>query len=260
MIPIKKIALLFIILLASCTKTPSNTLASSDEIASEKQEKHSSDQSIEYPSSIPLGEYSYKLIMNGTQIGRATTSNTISNNTFIVDTEMIMDVSSVKNITKQTIKETLKFEPISFESVNTVVTKNNTQKISWLAKFDGKKIILKNDNNTSEFKPDEPFRFDGNFILNELIAQKFKENSTVSLKIYDPTLEPEDIIPVQVRLVGMKEIKINKKSKKVLHLSYAIENFKNIDIYIDSKGVVQKSVIIMLNNKIELVIDSNDEK
>jgi hypothetical protein len=242
-ITVKKIVLLLIVLLFSCNKTSSSLLISDEDI----------------PSKLPMGEYSYKLIMNGTEIGKATTSNTISDNNFIVNTEMIMEIGAVKNITKQTIKETLNFEPISFESVNTVTTKNNTQEISWKANFDGKKIILKNENNTNEFNPNEPFKFDGNFILNELIAQKFKENSIVSLKMYDPTLEPEDLISVQVKFVGMKKIKINNKTEKVLHLVYAIENFKNIDIYIDSKGVVQKQVIIMLNNRIELVIDSKDE-
>jgi hypothetical protein len=33
-----------------------------------------------------------------------------------------------------------------------------------------------------------------------------------------------------------------------------IENFKEIDIYIDEKGVTQKADILMLNNRIELVI------
>jgi len=193
--------------------------------------------------------------MNGSEIGRATTSNTISENTYITSTEMTMTIGPVKNVTKQTVKETLNFEPISFESIHTVTAGNNTQKISWSAKFDGKKITIKNDNNTSEFIPKETFRFDGNYMLNELINKKFKKNSAVSLKMYDPTLEPEDIIPIQVKFVGEKEIKINNQTKKVLHLVYAIENFKNIDVYLDSKGVVQKSVIVMLNNKIELIID-----
>ena len=209
----------------------------------------------EMPSKLPMGEYSYKLIMNGIETGSAVTSTVISENTYITNTVMSLEIGSVKNITNQTIKETLNFEPISFEAIHTVITENNTQEVSWLAQIDGKKIKLKAGDCLIEFELNEPFRFDGNFILNELIAQRFRKNSAVSVKIYDPTLEPEDLIPVQVRFVGIKNIEINNKMKRVLHLVQSIENFKNIDIYLDSNGVVQKSVIIMLNNKIELIID-----
>ena len=209
----------------------------------------------EMPSKLPMGEHSYKLIMNGTEIGSTITSTTISENIFIVDTIMTMEIGSIKNVSRQIIKETLNFEPISFESIHTTSTEDNTQVISWLANFDGKKIILKTDNSTIEFEPSEQFIFDGNFILNEFIAQKFKKNSIISTKMYDPTLEPEALIPVKAKYLGTKKVKINNKSKRVLHLVLAIENFRNIDVYMDSKGVVQKSVMIMLNNRIELVID-----
>jgi len=229
----RKIILLFIVLLASCSKIPSG---------------------------LPMGEYSYQLIMNGSKLGTAVTSTGIFENTYVTNTVMTLEIGDVKNITNQTIRESLNFEPISFESIHSVIVNDNVQEISWLANFDSNKISLKMGDTSIEFESDEPFRLDGNFMLNELITQRFRKNSAVSTKIYDPTLEPEDLIPVQVKFVGTKNVLINNRVQRVFHLVQSIENFMNIDIYLDSKGIVLQSVIIMLNNRIELVIDEGYDK
>ena len=224
----RKLVLLFIILLVSCSRIPFE---------------------------LPMGKFSYKLIMNGTKLGTAVTSTIIHEGAYITNTVMTLEIGDVKNITNQTIKETLDFKPIRFESIHSVIVDDNVQEISWIANFDGNKIMLQMGDTLIEFEPDEPFRLEGGFILNELITQRFRKNSVVSTKIYDPTLEPEDLIPVQVKFVGMKNIEINNRTHRVFHLVQAIENFKNIDIYLDSRGVVKKSVMIMLNNRIELILD-----
>jgi hypothetical protein len=54
--------------------------------------------------------------------------------------------------------------------------------------------------------------------------------------------------------MGQEKLEINGRPKKVFHMKQIIENFKEIDIYLDEKGVTQKADILMLNNRIELVI------
>ncbi|PKL35724.1 MAG: hypothetical protein CVV44_19535 [Spirochaetae bacterium HGW-Spirochaetae-1] len=205
------------------------------------------------PTAIPMGSWNYRLLMNGVAIGKATISNELKNGIYTSGMEMTMEMGRIKNTARQVTVETDSFQPIKLEILNTVVNGSDVQKMHTTALFSGKNVTVNTDGMESTVTIEKPFILDGNFFMSQLLKEKFKPGARVSAYLYDPTFELEEPVRVIARVMGSENISIDGKTISVIHIVQAIENFKNIDIYIDESGVTQKAVIVMLNNKIELL-------
>jgi hypothetical protein len=206
------------------------------------------------PRTIPMGTWEYRLILNGMDIGSATVINEEKESEYLSTITMNMSVGNVQNSSKQIVTESRSFEPVKLEIYNRIVNGKNEQKINTIASFKGKEITVTSGSTTSTVSIDHPFVLDGNFFITKMIEKRFETGSHVESSIYDPSFELENTIRVKVLVVGQEKLTINGNLKKVFHMKQIIENFKEIDIYIDEKGVTQKADILMLNNRIELVI------
>lgn len=206
------------------------------------------------PTAIPRGTWEYRLLMNGVEIGTASVSNDRKNNFFISTVKMDMMLGKIKNSTRQTITETTDFKPVKLEIFNTVINDRDRQEINTIAEIKDGRILLTAGGSSSEIKIDKPFILDGNYFMNFFIKNKFKKGSEVSALLYDPSFEAEEPINVKMTMKGHENITLNGKTRRLIHLVQRIENSKNIDIYIDEMGVAQKAIILMLNNRIELII------
>ena len=208
-----------------------------------------------YPTAIATGTWHYTLLMNGVKIGTAVTSTQKKENQIRSEVEMTMELGAVKNRTRQIITETTDFRPLKLEIYNDIINGDKVQKVATIAEVKGKEIHLSTGGHSAKVKITKDFVFDGTYFMSRLIAAGFKEGTRVSSYLYEPTFEVEEPILVSVTMAGRERVTINGKSRNLIHLVQVIENFKNIDIYIDDNGVAQKAVILMLNNKIELIID-----
>ena len=129
-----------------------------------------------------------------------------------------------------------------------------SQEINTVASFEGAKVTVSTGGKAANVVIDGPFILDGNFFMNSMLEKKFSKGSIVEARMYDPSFEIEDTIRVRVQVMGVETVDIDGKERSLLHIKQIIENFKNIDIYLDENGITQKARILMLNNVIELVI------
>jgi hypothetical protein len=225
----KKILLLLIsaVLIVSCSKTP---------------------------ASIPSGQWSYKILMNGTEVGSADISNKMENDRYVNVVDMKMQAGEILNTTKQVVIETMDFKPVKLEIHNKIFTGNSTENIDTVAVFEGQQVTLTADKTTSSFTISRPFVLEGNAITSELIKAGFRDGTEIVLSVYEPSIELEEPITIKTRVVGREKVDINGVPKDLIHITHQIENMKNIDSYIDDRGITQKEVITMLNSRLELVI------
>lgn len=207
------------------------------------------------PKSIPTGEWTYTLFVNDVPVGTAKASNCIVDKQYIIRSELRMEVGDVTNIARQTIVETLDFKPVRYESHNSIISSGETQEIDTVATFDGRKVTLTADNSSASLTLPRDFMLDGNYFFSQLIEGKFKEGLTLTSNIYDPTIEQESLIPVTITVIGIERIDVGGESRRLIHLTESIGNVKSIDLYLDERGIMIKTVIRMLNTAIVLIKD-----
>ena len=206
-------------------------------------------------SSIPTGTWTYRLLVNGAAIGRAVVSNAISNNLYISTMDMEMDSGYIKNTTRQVITETKDFKPVKLEVYNKTIQNEQVSEMKTIANFAGNSVNLDTGGARSTITIEKPFILEGNYFMNELIRNEFKIGTIIKNYIYEPSVDTEEPVLMLVKVLGRKEVSINGKMKNLIHLGFSIENLKNIDSYIDENGITQKTVITMLNNRLELVLE-----
>jgi hypothetical protein len=203
---------------------------------------------------VPTGTWKYRLLVNGADIGNAVITSELKNGMYISTTVMEMDAGYIRNSTRQIITETTDFKPVKLEVYN--VTEQNGQKneMNTVAKFSGNRVDLDTAATQSTITIDRPFILEGNYFMQELIKYKFKEGTVLKNYVYEPSVDVEEPMLVMIKVLGREKVSINGKNKNLIHLGYSIENLKNIDMYIDEDGITQKTTIVMLNNKLELIL------
>jgi hypothetical protein len=203
---------------------------------------------------IPTGTWKYRLIVNGADIGSAVATNNIKDGNYVSTMDMEMDAGYIKNRTRQIVTETLDFKPVKLEVYNTTEQDGQKNEMTTVAKFNGLKVDLNTAATESTITIGKPFILEGNYFMKELIACKFKEGTLLKNYVYEPSVDIEEPVLVMVKVFGLENVSINGGKKKLIHLGYSIENLKNIDTYMDEDGVTQKTTIVMLNNKLELIL------
>lgn len=207
------------------------------------------------PSAIPTGTWKYRLLVNGADIGSAVFTNSLSDNRYVSTMEMEMNAGYVQNRVRQVITETRDFRPVSLEVYSTMVQNDRVHKTKTVAKFNGPVVELDTDDSKSTVTIARPFILEGNYYMSELIRNGFKEGTVVRNYIYEPSVDTEEPVLMMVKVMGTESVEIRGRSVDLIRLGTSIENLKNIDSYIDEKGVIHRSVITMLNNRLELILE-----
>lgn len=206
--------------------------------------------------SIPTGTWKYRLLVNGAPLGSAVVSNSKSGGRYISSMEMQMDAGYVRNWTSQKIIETIDFRPIRLEICNKTFQNGEDTEIKTVAEFNGDTVTLDTGESKSVITISRPFILEGNYFMNELIKTGFKKGTVIRNYIYEPSVDIEEPVLVLVKVIGREKILVNDHKKSLIHLGFSIENMKNIDSYIDDEGITQKTIITMLNNRLELILDN----
>lgn len=204
---------------------------------------------------IPSGTWKYRLLVNGAPIGRAVVTNRIVNNNWVSTTDMEMDAGYIRNTSRQVITETLDFRPVKLETYNRTIQNDQVSEVKTIAAFTGKRVDLETAEGKSTFTIAKPFILEGNYFMKELIRNEFKTGTIIRNYIYEPSIDTEEPVLVLVKVLGREDVDIRGKTRNLIHLGFSIENLKNIDSYIDNDGITQKTVITMLNNRLELVLE-----
>jgi hypothetical protein len=210
---------------------------------------------MDTPKSIPMGSWNYKLYMNGAEMGSAVLTYEEKANLYISTMTMSIAAGPVQSTSKEVVTETKSFVPVKLEIYNQVISNGSTQNIDIVAVFNGKDIDVTAGGNTARITIDKPFVLGGNYLAKALLDKGFAKNSSATTDIYSPSLELEDTIKVEERVIGVDTVSINGKEESLIHIKQIMEDFQESDIHIDSKGVVRKMRTLMLNNLMELVID-----
>ena len=203
------------------------------------------------PASIPEGTWDYDLMVNGVKAGKAVISNTVSDNNYIIKRELYLNIGPIENKAVHTVMETIDFKPVKLEEHNTIIDRaaDTIQEIKRTAIFEGAYITFQSGDQKSKFKIEENFILDGNYFISELIKHQFKQGTIIKARIYEPSVEIDSTIHAVAEVKGYSTVKVRNKSMKLLHLSFRIENFKNIDMYLNEQGITEKTVMKMLNNE-----------
>lgn len=204
---------------------------------------------------VPTGIWKYRLLVNGAPLGSAIATNTISDGRYVSTTDMQMDAGYVRNTTRQVIIETLDFRPVRLEVYNSTVQNGQTSEFKTIANFSGSRVDLDTGESKSVINISKPFILEGNYLMSELIKYGFKEGTVIKNYVYEPSVDIEEPVMVIVKVIGREDVPINGRKKNLIHLGFSIENMKNIDSYIDDDGITQKTVITMLNNRLELILE-----
>lgn len=207
----------------------------------------------QYPTTIPTGSWKYKLLVNGAKVGHAVLSNTKKDNHYVSTSQLIMVTGRIENRSSQITTETLDFKAVRLESNNTIIDGDKKQQINTLSDFLGKKVKLTIDNKTTTVVIPDDFRLEGNYLLHRLIKEKFKPGVVIEYNIYDPTIELESVIRVKAKVAGLKNVELHSGTKKLIHISQAIEGIKSVDFFLDEQGIMQQTIIQMLNMSIVLI-------
>ncbi len=204
---------------------------------------------------IPTGTWKYTLLVNGAAIGRAVASNKISGGQYVSTMKMEMDAGYIKNSSRQIITETLDFKPVRLELYNKTIQNGQESEVKTVAVFKGKTVDLDTGETKTTVTIDRPFILEGNYFMKELIRNEFRKGTVIRNHIYEPSVDTEEPVLVLVKVLGREDVRIKGKTRNLIHLGFSIENLKNIDSYIDDDGITWKTVITMLNNRLELVLD-----
>lgn len=204
---------------------------------------------------IPTGTWNYRLLVNGAPLGSAVVSNTVSDGRYVSTTDMQMDAGYVKNSTRVTVIETLEFKPVRLESCNRTVQNGQESEMKTVASFSGGRVDLDTGESKSVVNIKKPFVLEGNYFMNELIKAGFRQGTVIQHLIYEPSVDIEEPVLVLLKVIGREDVRVNDKKMNLIHLGFSMENMKNIDSYIDDNGVTQKTIITMLNNRLELILE-----
>jgi len=203
------------------------------------------------PGGIPEGTWNYDLTVNSVKAGKAIFSNSVSDNNYVVKTEMYLNIGTIENKSVYIITETKDFKPVKLEEYHTITDNSSgkVQEIKKIATFEGANVTLQAGNSKSKFKIEGDFIIDGNYFMGKLIENQFKQGTIVKAHIYEPSVELDTPILSVAEIKGYSSVNVGNKSMKLLHLKLKIENLKSIDMYLNEQGVTEMMVLNMLNNK-----------
>ncbi len=204
------------------------------------------------PERIPSGTWSYRLLLNGNEVGSAVMSNRREGNSYVSTSELQMKAGQVMNVSRQEVTESLDFRPQKLETHNKIIMAGAVQRIDTVAEFSGRTVKLTMGSDISTVTLDRDVVLDGNYFIDAMIKHGFKKNTKLEAYIYDPSIEIESPILLTSKVMGKKMITVNNETFPCIHIVDTIENIKSFDRYIDGNGVLVKAVLNMLNLTVEL--------
>ncbi|MCU0844036.1 MAG: hypothetical protein MUC76_03835 [Spirochaetes bacterium] len=207
------------------------------------------------PDSIPTGRWNYALLINGARGGNAVISNRREGETYIITSELTMNIAGMQNVSRQVVTETTEFTPVKIETSNRIKFPTGWKDIETTALFRGRNVEIRSGGRKTTVTLQGDFVLDGNYFAAKLIEGRFREGLEIKGAIYDPSIELDALVPVTTRVVGRELVDVAGTKRRLLHVSQSIDVIKSADSYLDEKGVMVKAVIQMMNLTVELILE-----
>ena len=207
------------------------------------------------PESIPTGSWKYALLINGVRAGNAVISNRREGETYVIASELNINLAGMQNVSKQVITETTSFTPVKIETSNRIKIPTGWRDIETTALFRGPSVEIRSGGRKTVVTLKGDFVLDGNYFTAKLIEGRFREGLEIKGAIYDPSIELDALVPVTTRVVGRELVDVAGTKRSLLHVSQSIDVIKSADSYLDERGVMVKAVVQMMNLSIELVLE-----
>lgn len=206
------------------------------------------------PRAIPVGSWDYVLLVNGVRAGSALISNRREGETYVITSELDIDIAGMRNVSRQVVTETADFTPIRLETINRIHGPEGWKDIRTTALFRGAEVEIRSGGRATRISLSGNYVLDGNYFAAKLIQGGFREGLEIKAAIYDPSIELDALVPVTTRVVGRETVEVAGKKRRLLHISQSIDVIKSADSYLDENGVMVKAVMRMMNLTIELVL------
>jgi hypothetical protein len=205
------------------------------------------------------GTWTYDILVNGENIGISRTTIESKGNTWVITTTMDVETGTVSNsVWHRIIEEKGTFRPVEISLKNVIRQGDMEETVKTRATFHGQKVELHEDGKKRTVTLEEDFHLDGNYLLDHIRKEGLTPGTVYSTRIYDPSLEPDTTIPVRVEVKGTKTMNFRGEEKQLFHVTQKIKNLKYIDMYMDSRGLLYRAEIVMLNNRLELVLKDGE--
>lgn len=213
---------------------------------------------ITMPKTIPTGTSSYTVRVNGTEVGKAVMSNTLHNDEYTYTSRITMGNALMKHTISHVIVEKTDFTPVRLETHEITTQDGREIRSDLLATFDGQTVTIKDGDHTARVTLKDDFVLDGNYFTHKLIQNNFREGFTASVRVYDPSIELQQTIPVTFEVIGEETIMTGMKPVATIHLRQRIGRVHAIDTYIDETGTAVKVIMEMMNMKMEITRDNKE--
>jgi hypothetical protein len=210
------------------------------------------------PKTIPTGTRSYTVRVNGTEVGKAVMSNILQNDEYTYTSRITMGNALMTHTITHIIVEKTDFTPVRLETRETTTQDGQEIKSGLVATFDGQTVTIKDGDHTARVTLKEDFVLDGNYFTHKLIQNNFREGFTESARVYDPTIELQQTIPVTFEVIGKETIMAGMKPVATIHLRQRIGKVQAINTYIDETGTAVKVIMEMMNMKMEITRDNTE--
>ncbi len=203
---------------------------------------------------ISEGRWEYDVFLNGARIGKSTVSSSVKNGNYENLSEMAITLNGVTTTVTQKIVETREYRPVRFESLQSVQNGGQVTAMEKIAEFrDGSVILTEGDRKTT-IRISEPFVLDGNFFQSELEKKGYAKGVSVTARSYDPTIETASTFSLKVSVLGMEDVTVRGKTRRLNHMTSYIDSVKLADFYTDEKGVAEKIELSIMGNIIEMAL------
>ena len=209
----------------------------------------------ETPKAVPVGTWKYTFIVYGMVVGETIISNELNGQNYIITSFMNVQIGKDrKTVINKTLIETIDFKPVKHEMNNNTTTNGITQQTSMSISFENNNITVVANGQTEHITLDKPYILGANYFTYAHLQQGYKIGNTVEADCYIPTLELEDTIRCKETVVGIDEISINGKQKKLIKIKQEIDGVELSNTYVDETGIVYRTVISTEDHETELIL------
>lgn len=208
---------------------------------------------------IPLGSWHYGIYLVGKRIGTADTSTVFENGNYQSGTSMAIEKNNKEQIflVREAAVETADFAPVSYSYSTTIVSGSRISRMTLGASFNNGTVTLKDADGERTVKLDGAFSISANIYSLKLLCAGLKPGTEIKGKIYDPTTDEETLLDMSEKVVGTETVTLPSGKINLIHTVMTVGAVRNIHNYMDARGVVYKTSLSMMNQNIDLLLESS---
>jgi hypothetical protein len=226
--------------------------------AAEPKEK--SKASVAPHSELPLGSWRYGVFAGKLRMGTANVSLTFDDGVYVSTSNMTMqrDNGALVCVMSETEKENASFSPISYFSSTTIITESKESRALVRASFKDGVVEIDDGEEKRSFRINGAFQITPNRLSVLMMRDGLKTGAVFKGMVYDPTIDEEKALEMTEKVIGPELVDLPTGKASLTHTVQSYGPLKNIHTWIDARGFTVRTSISILNQTIDLVLESYD--